>query len=65
VLLHALRSGFSSLIVLSSRYGSVYGPLAGVVMLLLWAYYSAAVLLGCAEIAAAYQRRSLSDANSG
>jgi membrane protein len=63
ILLHVLRAVFTALIVASSRYGEIYGPLAGAVVLLLWAYYSAVVLLGCAEIAAAYQRRSLSDPN--
>jgi len=57
MLLHVLRIAFTALVVQSARYGRIYGPLAGVVILLLWVYYSATILLASAEIAAAYQRR--------
>lgn len=57
VLLHLLRAGFNALIVSSGRYGEIYGSLAGIIVLLLWIYYSTIVVLFCAALAAAYQHR--------
>jgi len=57
VLWHFSRALFGLLVTSSSRYGHVYGPLAGVVIFLLWVYYSAMILFFCAEIAAAYQQQ--------
>jgi membrane protein len=57
---HVTRGLFAVLVANSARYGRIYGPLAGVVVFMLWMYYSAMVLLFCAEIAAAYQSRFLS-----
>ncbi len=53
----ASRSIFSLLVAGSSRYGQLYGPLAGAVVLLLWIYYSAFVMIFCAELGAAAQDR--------
>ena len=44
------RHLFSLLVAGSSHYGRVYGPLAGAVVLLLWIYYSAYIVLFCAEL---------------
>jgi membrane protein len=51
------RSVFSVLVAGSSRYGQLYGPLAGAVVLLLWIYYSAYIMVFCAELGAAAQQR--------
>jgi membrane protein len=57
LLWHLSHSLFGMLVESSSRYGHVYGPLAGVVIFMLWVYYSATILFFCAEMGAAYQRR--------
>ena len=57
VLWHLSRLLFRLLVASSARYGQIYGPLAGVVIFLLWVYYSGIILFYCAEIAAAYQDR--------
>jgi len=57
ILWHITRSLFMALVASSSRYGEIYGPLAGVVIFLLWIFYTAMILLFCAEIAAVYQGR--------
>ena len=48
---------FSVLVAGSSRYGRLYGPLAGAVVLLLWIYYSAYIMIFCAELGVVAQRR--------
>jgi membrane protein len=48
---------FSVLVSGSSRYGQLYGPLAGTVVLLLWIYYSAYIMILCAELGVIAQRR--------
>lgn len=58
LLWHLSRSLFGMLVASSSRYGHVYGPLAGVVIFMLWVYYSAMILFFCVEVAAAYQGQS-------
>lgn len=55
ILWHISRGLFGALVASSTRYGQVYGPLAGVVVFLLWVYYSAMILFFCAELAALYQ----------
>jgi len=51
------RWAFSALVAGSSRYGHLYGPLAGGVVLLLWIYYSAYIMIFCAELGVAAQAR--------
>jgi membrane protein len=51
------RSVFAVLVAGSSRYGQVYGSLAGMVGLLLWIYYSAYIMIFCGEIGSALQSR--------
>ncbi len=53
----ASRSIFAALVAGSSRYGQLYGPLAGAVVLLLWIYYSAYIMIFCGEIGSTLQRR--------
>ena len=53
----ASRSLFSVLVAGSSHYGQVYGPLAGAVVLLLWIYYTAYIMIFCAELGVAAQGR--------
>ena len=58
MLWHITRKVFSILVANSTRYGQVYGPLAGVVIFMVWIFYSATILFYCAEVAAAWERRS-------
>jgi len=53
----ASRKVFAILVVGSSHYGQLYGPLAGAVVLLLWIYYSAYIMILCAEVGAVLQKR--------
>jgi membrane protein len=53
----ASRALFSVLVAGSSHYGQVYGPLAGAVVLLLWIYYTAYIMIFCAELGVAAQGR--------
>ncbi|MBN1460163.1 MAG: YihY/virulence factor BrkB family protein, partial [Armatimonadetes bacterium] len=53
----ASRRIFAMLVVGSSRYGQLYGPLAGAVVLLLWIYYSAYIMILCGEVGAVLQKR--------
>lgn len=57
VLWHISRRLFVLLVASSAAYGEIYGPLAGVVVLMLWIYYSCLILFVCAELAAAYQEQ--------
>jgi membrane protein len=42
-----------------SRYSVVYGSLEAIVILVVWAFYSASILLFCAEVVSAYRRRDV------
>jgi YihY family inner membrane protein len=42
-----------------SQYGVVYGSLEAIVILVVWAFYSASILLFCAEVVSAYRRRDV------
>jgi membrane protein len=53
----ASRSVFAALVTGSTRYGQLYGPLAGAVVLLLWIYYSAYIMIFCGEIGGTLQAR--------
>jgi membrane protein len=53
----ASRSVFAMLVKGSSRYQGLYGPLAGGVILLIWIYYSAYIMIFCGEIGSALQAR--------
>jgi membrane protein len=57
VLWHITRKLFSILVASSTRYGQVYGPLAGVVIFMVWIFYTAMILLFCAEVAAVWEAR--------
>lgn len=57
VLWSIARSFFAVLVAQSGRYGQLYGPLAGAVVLLLWIYTSAWVMIYCGEIGATLQAR--------
>ena len=41
------------------RYGVTYGALEAMVILVLWTFYSACILLFCAEVISAYRRRDV------
>jgi|YelNatPaOPRAMG01_1025707.scaffolds.fasta_scaffold17686_6 membrane protein len=43
----------------SSPYSIVYGSLETIIILVVWVFYSAAVLLFCAELVSAYRRRDI------
>ena len=53
----ASRGVFAVIVAGSSRYGQLYGQLAGAVVLLLWIYYSAYIMIYCGEIGGALQAR--------
>ncbi len=54
----ASRSVFAVMVLGSGRYGQgLYGPLAGAVILLVWIYYSAYIMIFCGEIGSALQAR--------
>jgi membrane protein len=57
VLWHVTRRVFMLLVANSSRYGQVYGPLAGVVIFMIWIFYTSMILFYCAEVAAVWQDR--------
>jgi membrane protein len=42
-----------------ARFSMIYGSLEGMIILVLWAFYSAGILLFCAEVVSAYQRRDI------
>jgi membrane protein len=42
-----------------ARYSVVYGSLEALIILVLWAFYSACILLFCAEVVSAYRRRDI------
>jgi membrane protein len=52
-----LRSAFALLVAGSSRYKGLYGPLAGAIVLLVWIYYSAYIVIFCGEIGSTLQAR--------
>ena len=41
------------------RYSMIYGSIEAIVILVLWTFYSACILLFCAEVVSAYQRRDI------
>jgi membrane protein len=41
------------------RYGVTYGALEAMIILVLWTFYSACILLFCAEVISAYRRRDV------
>jgi YihY family inner membrane protein len=51
------RSLFAVFVTASSRYGELYGPLAGAIALLVWIYVSAHIVIYCGEIGATLQAR--------
>jgi len=51
------KQGFSWYITNFANYSAVYGSLATIILLLLWIYYTAIVLILCAQISAIYYRR--------
>jgi len=53
----ASRGVFAVIVTGSSRYGHLYGPLTGAVVLLLWIYYSAYIMVYCGEIGGVFQAR--------
>lgn len=53
----ASRGVFGVIVAGSSRYGQLYGQLTGAVVLLLWIYYSAYIMIYCGEIGGAFQAR--------
>jgi membrane protein len=51
-----LKKGFVWYAALAADWGAIYGPIAGVIVLLLWLYLSAQVFLFGAEFAAAHSQ---------
>jgi membrane protein len=42
-----------------SRYSVIYGSLEAIIIVVLWTFYSACILLFCAEVVSAYRRRDI------
>jgi membrane protein len=42
-----------------ARYSVVYGSLEALIIVVLWSFYSACILLFCAEVVSAYRRRDI------
>jgi membrane protein len=51
------KYGFSYYATHFANYSAVYGSLAGVILLLVWIYYSAIVVIMGAEVASVYAGR--------
>jgi membrane protein len=47
---------FTTYVASRGTYSSIYGPMAGFVLLMVWIYYSSTVILFGAEVGAAWQR---------
>jgi len=60
VLWHASLLGFGVYLQYSHGYDRLYGPLAGLAILVVWCYYSMAILLLGAEITADLNKKPLS-----
>jgi membrane protein len=58
-LFESAKHFFTGFIGTYSRYGVVYGSLEAIVILVVWAFYSACILLFCAEVVSAYRRRDV------
>jgi membrane protein len=43
----------------SPHYNIIYGSLAAIIILVVWAFYSSSILLFCAEVVSAYRRRDI------
>jgi len=43
----------------SQQYNIIYGSLEAIVILVIWAFYSASIILFCAEVVSAYRRRDI------
>lgn len=52
------RSAFAVLVTQSAAYGKLYGSLAGTVVVGIWIYLTATIMLGGAELAVVLQKRS-------
>lgn len=58
VLWEAGRQLFTAYVTSTTRYSTVYGPMASLVVLMIWIYYSSSLVLFGAEIGAAWQKES-------
>jgi len=52
------RTAFAALVAQSAAYGRLYGSLAGTVLVGVWIYLTATIMLGGAELAVVLQKRS-------
>jgi membrane protein len=59
LLFEAAKHLFTWYIKNYGRYGMTYGGLEAMVILVLWTFYSACILLFCAEVVSAYRRRDV------
>ncbi len=59
LLFEGTKHFFTWYIANSSKYGVIYGSLEAMVILVVWAFYSASILLFCAEVVSAYRRRDV------
>lgn len=58
-LFEVVKHFFTWYIKHSSPYSIVYGSLEAIIILVVWVFYSAAILLFCAELVSAYRRRDI------
>ncbi len=57
VLWEVSRLAFATLVSQSAAYGRLYGSLAGIVLVIMWLYLTASIMLVGAEVAVVLQRR--------
>jgi len=58
-LLEAAKHFFAWYITHHTRYDVIFGPMEAVVLLVLWVFYVAIILLFCGELISSYERRDL------
>lgn len=58
-LLEAVKHFFAWYITHYTRYDVIFGPMEAVVLLVIWVFYAAIILLFCGELISSYERRDL------
>ncbi len=59
LLFEVAKHSFAWYIKNYARYGAMYGSLEAMIIVVLWSFYSACILLFCAEVVSAHRRRDI------